>query len=414
MVTRAPVKIVSVAVIGAGLAGAACARALSLQGFRVVLFEGQAGPATAASGNPIGILHPLISADHNLASQWVEAGLVTTLRWLEELRDWTATPPSAARGDDVIARPHGQNVIARPHGQNVIARARRARGNLRSETIGEQCPVLQLSPDCGELVCWTTQGAWIRPAKFVRACLAQAQAKAAQLVFGKPVSAIIENPQQQFVELHFSDNSTQAFDAVVVASGQGVSNLLPHHELRLNAIRGTVTSYQIPEDHSLPCIICANGYATPVIDGEMVVGASYERIDDQGNVHADPVSNLERLANISPALAALCLNAPGIDRTSIRTATLDRMPHIGRALNTQAALTPGMSQLHHMPRSDRLWILAGLGSRGLSFAPLAAEVISQQMAGQSPSLGQRLLDCADPVRFALRRHQRRAVEPRSC
>ncbi len=390
MVTRTPVKIVSVAVIGAGLAGAASARALSLQGFKVVLFEGQAEPATAASGNPIGILHPLVSADHNLASQWVEAGLVTTLRWLEELRDWTAMPPSAARGDDVIG------------------------GNLRSETIGEQCPVLQLSPDCSALVCWTTQGAWIRPAKFVRACLAQAQRIGAQLVYGKPVLAITENPQQQCVQLHFSDNSTQAFDAVVVANGQGVSDLLPRHELRLNAIRGTVTSYQVAEGHSLPCIICANGYATPVIDGEMLVGASYERIDDQGNVHADPISNLERLANISPRLAELCMNAPGIDRTSIRTATLDRMPHIGRALNTQASLTPGMSQLHQMPRSDRIWILAGLGSRGLSFAPLAAEVIGRQMAGQSPPLGQRLLDCADPVRFALRRHQRRAVGPRSC
>lgn len=374
MLTRAHPGIASVAVIGAGLAGAACARALSLRGFQVSVFERESQPATAASGNPIGILHPLISADHNLASQWVAAGLATTLRWLEEL----------------------------------------GRGNLRSETIGEQCPVLQMNSDCSVLIHYTDQGAWIRPAKFVGACLAQAQARGAQMVFGKRLLAVAEDLQQQFVELHFSNNSTQAFDAVVVANGQGVSDLLPRHELRLNAIRGTVTSYEISERHSLPCIICANGYATPVIEGQMVVGASYERIDDQGHVHADPVSNLERLGNISPRLAELCINAESMERTSIRTATHDRMPHIGRAPNARSVLTPSMSQLHHMPRSDRTWVLAGLGSRGLSFAPLGAEVIADQLSGRSPALSQRLLDAVDPVRFALRRHQRRASMPTSC
>lgn len=389
MVTRAHLGIASVAVIGAGLAGAACARTLSLRGFQVSVFERESQPATAASGNPIGILHPLVSADHNLASQWVAAGLAMTLRWLAELEKWAATA-------DVITRP------------------RSGRGNLHSETIGKQCPVLQMNADCSALIHYTDQAAWIRPAKFVGACLAQAQTSGAQLVFGKRILAVAENPQRQVVELHFSDNSTQAFDAVVVANGQGVSDLLPHCELRLNAIRGTVTSYQLSERHSLPCIICANGYATPVVEGQMVVGASYERIDDQGHVHADPVGNLERLGNISPRLAELCIDTPSIERTSIRTATHDRMPHIGRALNTRAVLTPSMSQPHQMPRSDRIWVLAGLGSRGLSFAPLAAEVIADQLSGRSPALSQRLLDAADPVRFALRRHQRRAGMSASC
>ena len=70
MVTRT-----DIAVIGAGLAGAACARALARAGLRVTVFESASGPATGASGNPIGILHPLVSKDHNLASQLVELGM---------------------------------------------------------------------------------------------------------------------------------------------------------------------------------------------------------------------------------------------------------------------------------------------------------------------------------------------------
>jgi len=57
MVTRT-----DIAVIGAGLAGAACARALARAGFRVTVFEAQGAPASGASGNPIAILHPLVWA----------------------------------------------------------------------------------------------------------------------------------------------------------------------------------------------------------------------------------------------------------------------------------------------------------------------------------------------------------------
>jgi tRNA 5-methylaminomethyl-2-thiouridine biosynthesis bifunctional protein len=393
---------VSVAVIGAGLAGAACARALALRGFRVSVFERESQPATAASGNPIGILHPLISADRNLASQWVEAGVATTLRWLRDLQEWTS------------------------NGQNVIARPQSGRGNLRSQTIGEQCPVLQMNADCSELIHYTSEGAWIRPAEFVRACLDQACAQGAKIVFDCELQAIHQQQQTHQANrlapdrfatapilLEFSVGPIQAFDHVILANGQGVIDLLPQAQLRLNAIRGTITSYSVSRQHSLPCIICATGYATPVIDGDMVVGASYERMDQAGLITKDPISNLERLESISAPLARQCAQAPAKERTSIRIATHDRMPHIGRVLG-QEALLPSMSQLHHVPRSDRVWVLAGLGSRGLSFAPIGAEVIADQLSGRSPAVSQRLLDAADPVRFALRRHQRRASPACSC
>lgn len=353
-----------VAVIGAGLAGAACARALSVRGFRVALFEREDQPALGASGNPLGIVHPLVSADHNLASQWVEQGVATTLRWLRELQEW-------------------------------------------GSAIGAQCPVLQMNADCSALVLWTYQGAWIRPAKFVQACLNQALAHGAQVEFNRHLCAIHEDLDASNVVLEFSDGQKQTFDAVIVANGQGALALLQPHGLRLNAIRGTVSTYRVSEKNSLPCIVCASGYATPVINGEMVVGASYERLDDAGNATADPVSNLDRLAIISADLAQICSQSLASERTSVRIATHDRMPHIGRVLDIKAALAPRMSLLKHMPRSERVWVLCGLGSRGLSFAPLGAEVIAAQLAQELPPVEPRLLDAADPVRFALRSHQRR-------
>jgi len=48
-----------------------------------------------------------------------------------------------------------------------------------------------------------------------------------------------------------------------------------------------------------------------------------------------------------------------------------------------------------------------LGSRGLSSAPLGAEIIAALIQGRQAPVSPRLLNAVDPVRFALRDHQRR-------
>lgn len=353
MVTRT-----DIAVIGAGLAGAACARALARAGFRVTVFEAQGAPASGASGNPIAILHPLVSSDHNLASQWVGVGMKTTLRWLSELGE----------------------------------------GNSKG-SLGQSCGVAQLNRDASDLVHWTADGAWIRPTQFVKACLSEAIACGAQVIFNQEITALETTSERVSLGL-----KNQSFDAAVVCTAQSTELLLPQAQLMLNALHGTVTSYSISQSESLPCVICADGYATPVIDGQMVVGASYERGDD---TH-DKSSNLDRLRVIYEPLAALCAASPSQDRRSTRSASLDRMPHVGRVLDANQPLKPRISQIHQMPRHPMLWVLGGLGSRGFSSAPLGAEIIAAQMRGVVPPVGPRLLAAVDPVRFALRRHQRRS------
>ncbi len=365
MVTRTPTGR-SIAVIGAGLAGAACARVLAKMGERVTVLEMQGGPARGASGNPVGIFHHLFSQDHNLASQWSAKGVSTTRRWMDEL-----------------------SPIADTHGWG---------------RLGHACGVLQLTEDGEDLAHWDAQGGWIKPALFVAACLSDAQFHGAQLHLDTPVDQV--DAQGRIL---LANGRSQVFDLVIVCAAQNIAQLLPDHELGLNQIRGTVTSFQVPpatpKTALPPCVICASGYVTPVIDGELMVGASFERLPDG---QPDTVSNLDRLKVIDPRLAILSEQWPCTDRTSIRNATIDRMPLVGCVLDTDQAFTPQMSQLHHLPRNPRLWVLGGLGSRGLTSAPLGAEVLAAQLSGKEPPVSERLCKAIDPARFALRRHQRRA------
>ncbi len=204
------------------------------------------------------------------------------------------------------------------------------------------------------------------------------------------------------------------FDAVVVCTAH--DELLPWAGLRINRIAGQVSWV----DHASltqmtwpKAVVCRSGYLSPIIDNQVLVGATFDR--DPSNT--DPTGlqptaqahteNLQRVAEISPILAETLTplwQTKTQGRVAIRHASHDRMPHIGQVISQQAlkaGLPRSASQLHHLPREQKLYVLGGLGSRGLSIAPLAAELLAGQI-----TLPRNLLDAVDPARFVLRAHRR--------
>ena len=62
-----------VAIVGAGLAGAAVARALAALGVRCNVFEAQPAIAQGGSGQPAGLLHGVLHADDSPHTRWFRA-----------------------------------------------------------------------------------------------------------------------------------------------------------------------------------------------------------------------------------------------------------------------------------------------------------------------------------------------------
>ena len=113
----------------------------------------------------------------------------------------------------------------------------------------------------------------------------------------------------------------------------------------------------------------------------MLFGATHQRGD------ADPVvrdeddrANLSALATVRPALAEAVTAKGTKARAAVRAALPDHLPLAG-------ALAPG------------LYLLAGLGGRGFTLAPLLAEQMAAEMSGTPRPMDGRLAKLCDPKRY---------------
>jgi tRNA 5-methylaminomethyl-2-thiouridine biosynthesis bifunctional protein len=356
-----------VSVIGLGLAGACMVRALAQWAepeTEVVAYEAAGAPATGASGNPLGVMHPLVSKDWNLASQFYAAGIEETWAWCEAL------------------------------------------GGFKTGWAG-RCGAVVMPPSSVEPRV-EPSGGWIQPQALVAACLEEARERlGGRLVvhFNAPLD-----------ERGFKKFRTESSAVVICAAG---GFLGPWADgLCFNRIAGQL-SWLPAQPHEGPSqVVCGDGYVAPVVEGRLVVGASFERlVEGQGpawGMQAPwPVSaqghasNRLRLEALLPDLAASLADrwpqAQG--RASVRVATRDRLPHVGQLWDPAAPLPRSVSRLEQMPSEAGLFALLGLGSRGLSIGPMAASALARWILKGEPPQG-RLWQAVDPARFVLRAHQR--------
>jgi tRNA 5-methylaminomethyl-2-thiouridine biosynthesis bifunctional protein len=91
-----------------------------------------------------------------------------------------------------------------------------------------------------------------------------------------------------------------------------------------------------------------------------------------------------------------------------RLALDDRLPVVGAAPLRSDALggVARLEQARHVPRIAGLYVLAGLGSRGITWAPLLGEVLAATIVGGPVPVAGSLLDAVDPARFVVRGRRR--------
>jgi tRNA 5-methylaminomethyl-2-thiouridine biosynthesis bifunctional protein len=241
------------------------------------------------------------------------------------------------------------------------------------------------------------QGGWLRPAG---ACGAMLTACGEPLVRRFGVGSVaLERGADGWAVRDGQGAVVAEAPVVILAGGASARGFAQAARLPLASLRGQVTHLAAGSVPALPFVLCREAYLTPAVRGWHSAGATY---DDDGETALRPSSqeaNLDKLRDMlgDPHAAPM---APLAGRVGFRCAAPDRLPLVGALPDFEA--TGRIERLRDVPRQPGLYGLLGYGSRGLIWAPLAAELLAAQLEGAPLPVEGELADALDPARFVLR------------
>ncbi len=385
-----------IAIVGSGIAGICMARALANLAHNnnysqisqcqksdfynvknITIFEKansvEHALKSSASGNPVGIIHPIIS-DHNFSQKWTQKGISTTIRWIKELKienkffDFCGVlhlPRNEKQSLKWLNWNESQNPQSKLLTKNTLIKHYE---HMNAET----CAI------------WSSHCGWIKPKEFVKAAL-----KETKQILGNKFKIIFNSDVNinELKTLHTQKTNHQMypFDLIIIAAGYGSPDLVknkipvenictrnsifkkPAFELVNGQITGISTLGQnYRKSFNLNHILCKSGYVTPSINGHIFSGASYNLVKKPHNISSKKyrIENIKRLTSLMPQLKCKSTFEEQVfDRTSTRCVSRDRLPVIGLIED----------------KYPRIYTLTALGSRGLSWAPLAAESLAKEI-----------------------------------
>lgn len=364
-------------IVGAGLAGAACALALAREGVACTVVDALAAPAQASSGNPAGLFHGTVNPDDGPHARFNRAAALATQALLREL--------------DL---PHQAGLLRL---ETRLALAAMAGVSGYVEALDDT----QASALAGAALqhpAWLYAGGGaLDPAAYVRAML---RASGAALRLDTRVASL-RRDAADWTLLDDAGTAIAGAPLVVLAGGHAQLPLLDALAEDLTVQRGQLTHLaRAPWCPGLP--IAGDGYAIADGQGGAWCGATVQDGDlDPTLREADQALNLTRYARLAGLTETPA--APLAGRVGWRLIAPDRLPLIG---GLAAPNTPLADQLRLQPRRAGLVVCTGFASRGITWAALAGRLVAALALGSPRPLEAELLDAVDPLRFALRRQRK--------
>jgi len=393
-----------VAVIGAGIAGATAAAALARRGIAVTLID-RFDRARLEPTHLQGALYVKLAADTNLQSRFYLAGLLHSRRWLAQLDPHhTLWQPSGVLqlGTSEKEQARQASFLANHALPESVVRGLDSTAASAAAGIEVNTPALDY-PNAG----------WVKPIELC-AHLATTPGVAFHQGEVKALHAVATG-----WALTLASGTIIEADQVVIASASEASSYAETAALPLQPVRGQISQLTLPAGAPpLGRVVCAGGYVPPAADGVLNFGATFHPGEvDPHEREADHAANLAELERGLPALvSALCSAGAKLTperltgRTGIRAASPDKTPYAGPVpdaeawRNDYASLAKDATRIPAIPgrHYPGLWLSTAHGSRGLSSAPLCAEVIASRICDEPLPLEWPLVDHLHPGRRIIR------------
>ena len=363
-----------VLVVGGGIIGCATAYELAKAGCAVTLLE-RSTPGAEASSAAAGVLSPLAYMSHAPSSRLVLAS------W--RLYPAVARELAVATGVDVELSTRGTIhplfTVEEIRDASVLAEwAVRQRLDVDAWDAADlrtREPALSTNVRGAMFV---KADHWINNQRLVVAYAQAAVAAGVSLVSGCAVSrVIVEDGRARGV---LADGDRFEGDVVLLAAGAWTGALAASFGGRLpvEPRRGQMVALGHVPPVIRHCIHANDVYLVPRPSGELLIGATVERVGFQRAVTAQAVAGLLSAAiDLVPALAGL-----PITRTwfGFRPWAPDERPVLGP-----------------WPGIDNLWVATAHYREGILLAPITAKLLTEWIVGGAPSID---LDAFLPHRFA--------------
>lgn len=391
-----------VAIVGGGIASALLSLALLHRGWQVTLYCADEAPATGASGNRQGALYPLLSSHDPALFQFFPAAFTFARRLYDSLpvafdHDWCGV---TQLGWDEKSQQKITQMLSLGLPEDI---AHAVTAQQVAETAG-------VDTGCGGIQ--YPLGGWLCPAELTSAAIALGQSRGLTVHYAHKVQSLSRTAHW---ELRFADGKEAQHASVVLANGHHISQFTQTASLPVYPVGGQVSHIPTaPQLSKLRQVLCYDGYLTPQnpSNGHHCIGTSYHRGEtDMHYSEADQQQNRQRLVDSFPdASWAKEVNVgEGQARCGVRCATRDHLPMAGNVPDYDATLevyqdlADSKETAVSAPVHPELFMLGGLGSRGLCSAPLLAEALAAQMSDEPVPLDRVTLAGLNPNRLWVRK-----------
>lgn len=360
-----------IAIIGAGIAGCMLARALDQRERDVILFDG-AGTAAGASGNPAGLVMPRLDADRSPAACFYRDAFLFAIATYRDLPEGIFSP---CGGTVALEGSKRDGVLA---------------SGLWPRPALEALPDGLRIPDAGVLV----------PSE---ACRALNPCKVLERKIGS-----VEEDEEGWI-LTGCGETFGPFAAVVITTG-AEQILWPASPIKPSLGQVDVFTGPAPGE-----VVTDGSYVAP-LGHLLVAGATYAPFGGGEITPSEDRTEANRRA--AEALLGGSVGAAHAARAALRATTPDRHPVAGplhdhhRAISVYEGLRKGRPGPYPpTPYRRGLFVLTGLGSRGLVTAPILAEHVAAEITGGVSPLTQAEAELVHPMRFFIRDLKRGKVSP---
>lgn len=382
-----------VVVIGAGFAGAATCWSLARRGWQVRLIDRAPGPAHGASGLPMGMGLPHISPDDALLSQLTRAGAA----WMRQLIKMCALD-NAYWSDGSV-----EQVV-----ENSVKSAIPSLWGTLGKTLFTSSQTDENQP-CRHF----HHGLRLEGPAFINALLANISGLVCQ--WNTDVTQLLQNDNGSWQLMDVNGQVCAQTPHVVVAAAMDSLRLCELANPAVTPNRGQITLGKpgaVLPPYPLEARTGNGHFLLPLradAPWSWSMGSTFQHNCTITNtLPQSHQENLNKLRHLSPRMAHALksqfeLNA--LDAfVDIRCTTNDHMPMVGAVPDLPALAQLNARSLHstECPVRPGLFILAALGSRGISAGAICAELLASMMCNEPWPVTRQVVQALMPARFILR------------